>query len=339
MLGGKRAGVIALAIGALFGGEAFAASSSARLTYVRGRGTESCPNESAFRDAVKARLGYDPFFPAAKDAIVVTLDKKSGAFVGRIQQVDEHGNLRGEKTVSSKSRECGELVKTAALAVSLAIDDLAITSPSAPSGPTAPESESHAQATPVTAPPPEAVPAYSPPETVVQPVPSPASPVRIDLSAGAQATFALAADAAGGVRLGIDATWRWLRIGLEDATDFAATTALARGEGSLRASLTTSSAHACIAGDVPYLCLAVEAGVFESGATGLARNNSGSRFFLASAIRGGVRFSLGTVFFVGLNADAVAPVRAYEVTVDGKPVFSSPILGFRAGSVVGATIF
>jgi hypothetical protein len=39
------------------------ATPSARLVYSRGHGAESCPDEHALREAVAARVGYDPFFP------------------------------------------------------------------------------------------------------------------------------------------------------------------------------------------------------------------------------------------------------------------------------------
>src|SRR4051812_40160467 len=44
---------------------------AARLVYARAPGTESCADEATLRRAVAARVGYDPFFPFAKQTVVV----------------------------------------------------------------------------------------------------------------------------------------------------------------------------------------------------------------------------------------------------------------------------
>lgn len=51
------------------------ASPSARLLYVRNVGAEGCPDESALRKSVAARLGYDPFFPWATTTVLATIDR------------------------------------------------------------------------------------------------------------------------------------------------------------------------------------------------------------------------------------------------------------------------
>ncbi len=57
---------------ALFSWSTARAAASSRLVYGRGPGTENCPNEAVFRQAVVARVGYDPFFPWAELTVVAT---------------------------------------------------------------------------------------------------------------------------------------------------------------------------------------------------------------------------------------------------------------------------
>ena len=59
------------ALGTLLAWEGAAhASTTARLVYLRGMDTVSCPGEGKLRDAVAARLGYDPFTPLCRMAAV-----------------------------------------------------------------------------------------------------------------------------------------------------------------------------------------------------------------------------------------------------------------------------
>ena len=95
------------------------ASPSARLVYVRGPSAAACPDEAAFRSAVAQRVGYDPFFPWAKIAVVVEVVADGPAFTAHLVLVDDHGLSRGIRELHSGPRGCEGLVDTAALAVSI----------------------------------------------------------------------------------------------------------------------------------------------------------------------------------------------------------------------------
>lgn len=105
------------------------ATPSAKLTYVRGPGAEACPDESELRRAVAARLGYDPFFPTAPQAIVAQIHARARpdgrrGYRGDVQIVNEHGIVRGERALETKSEDCAEMVRALALGISIAVDDL-----------------------------------------------------------------------------------------------------------------------------------------------------------------------------------------------------------------------
>jgi hypothetical protein len=100
-------------------------SRRARLVYIRGAGTEACPEEAELRDAVAARLGYDPFSTWAEDTLFVELAKdKDEGFVSRVKLVDVQSVVRGERELHAKN-DCKDLVPTMALTISIAIDPLA----------------------------------------------------------------------------------------------------------------------------------------------------------------------------------------------------------------------
>jgi len=69
-------------------------------------------------------VGYDPFFPWAKQTIVVQVWREHQRLRARVQLVDGEGTSRGtrELTASSDSADCAELFDATALAISIALD-------------------------------------------------------------------------------------------------------------------------------------------------------------------------------------------------------------------------
>jgi len=118
-----RSLLIALSVAVISFAEGTASAglpSSARLIYVRGKGAEACPDEAAFRRFVSSRVGYDPFFPWALRTIVAQIDVSVDGFRGRLQLVDEHADLSGEKLIVEQ--DCSEVAHSLALSASLAIE-------------------------------------------------------------------------------------------------------------------------------------------------------------------------------------------------------------------------
>jgi hypothetical protein len=101
------------------------ASPAARLVYARSPEAATCPDETALRAAVAARFGYDPFFPWARQTVVVQVARPHGKLVARVQLVDERGMAQGTREIASARRDCAELFDATALAISIALDILA----------------------------------------------------------------------------------------------------------------------------------------------------------------------------------------------------------------------
>jgi hypothetical protein len=144
------------------------ANPSARLVYVRGPGADLCPNEEAVRKAVATRLGYDPFFLSAPTTIFVEASRDGDHFAAVVKLVDDQGVERGTRHLQSHTRDCGDLIGTLALTISLVVDpvSLAIT----PAPPAVDAASTTAPPTPLaTAPVPSSSPATPPPPMVAPP--------------------------------------------------------------------------------------------------------------------------------------------------------------------------
>jgi hypothetical protein len=179
------------------------ASPSARLVYSRSADAASCPDEVALRSAVAARVGYDPFFPSAKRAILASTTRRGRDFVASVELVDEDGIAHGARGLHVDG-DCGGLIDAAALAI--AIDPTLLERPTpAPSPPpknvhppqdALPIPPTAASATP---PPPAA-----PPATVVAPT---RRSIAFDASGGVAVSAGVAPREALGARVDTYVYW------------------------------------------------------------------------------------------------------------------------------------
>lgn len=97
-----------------------------RLDYARSEHAARCPDADVLKAAVAKRLGYDLFFPAARQTISVEItDDKSGALHARMRLVNDQGIIVGSRELSEPSGNCDELVASLALAISIALDPTA----------------------------------------------------------------------------------------------------------------------------------------------------------------------------------------------------------------------
>jgi hypothetical protein len=112
-------------VGALLFAGAVEAAVGSRLVYGRAPGITLCPDESELRAAVRARLGYDPFFPWADQTIVVHLaSRPNRRLSGKVYLVDSQGRASPEREFTTTADECSELVLALALAIVITLDPL-----------------------------------------------------------------------------------------------------------------------------------------------------------------------------------------------------------------------
>jgi hypothetical protein len=92
------------------------------LRYERTAAASSCADEPGMRDAVAARLGYDPFVEGAGDRVTIAFDRRAGEWHARVELEDAAHTKKGSRALASHEKTCDELVSAVSLAVALAID-------------------------------------------------------------------------------------------------------------------------------------------------------------------------------------------------------------------------
>ncbi len=95
---------------------------SVRLEYARAAGAERCPDEEDFRGAVRARIGRDPFEPAAGPVLRVEIARRDGGLTASVRVESSSGQLLGTRLLRSRGGDCHEIIQSTTLAVSMALD-------------------------------------------------------------------------------------------------------------------------------------------------------------------------------------------------------------------------
>ncbi|MGQ0506916.1 MAG: hypothetical protein ACT4TC_16520 [Myxococcaceae bacterium] len=207
--------------------QAWAGTSSVRLSYERGAGAEGCPDEQHLKDAVAARLGYDPFAEWGDRTVQAKVESKNGVErVGTVHMLASDGKVLGSLKRSSKATDCSELAAAMELAITIAIDPLVLSRPEPPPPPPPPPAKPEVEARPP--PPPNlgevrTVEAEAPP-----PVPTRRIPTEISVLAG-PIVFTGAPRIGVGLNLGLELKWEQFSLGLEGRADLPAGTDVGRG--------------------------------------------------------------------------------------------------------------
>lgn len=312
-----------------------------RLEYARSEAAASCPDRTALKAAVRSRLGYDPFFPAARQTVVVEIIDSGRALVARMRLVDEQGMIVGSRELREKRGQCEELVAALSLAISIALD------PSAALGPRPTETvkANPAESTETA----EAASADPAPEaeskSVAQEHPQKTTEPRADrgqTSLLAQERLRLAARAAlfadlgsapalaFGYRAGLDLQRSRVRIAAEFSQQFPASKELSEGKRA-HASLLAGTLAPCFASDTLAGCGLVSVGALRSRGENVENPQSQSTFYAAL----GARFEFTPLLFGKLRLltqiDAMKPVTPISLRVAGAEVWQTPVLTFSAG--------
>lgn len=80
-----------------------------------------CPSESALRQAVAMRLGYDPFVASADRTVVVRITQTSTGIAATVEMRASTGESLGRRDLEDTGR-CADLADVLVLAVSIAVD-------------------------------------------------------------------------------------------------------------------------------------------------------------------------------------------------------------------------
>ena len=315
----RRVVAAGCALGVTLGwaGESGASTTTARLVYLRGAGTESCPDEGELRDAVAARLGYDPFTPSSFETLFTEVDKDATGFVARVKLVSHDNTVRGARTLKTTGA-CSDLMASLALTISIAIDPMAGTRKGPPEGlppgerpvevgPSSPRGEEPIEETPGGS-------APSPPAP-------PTSPrVVFAIGGGPVGSIGYAPAPALGLAIFGRARIGDLSLALEGRADLPSSTDVSGG-GRVRSSLLMASLLPCGHTGVLFGCARGSIGRLQADGVDISDPGSSGAIWAAMGVRAGAEIPLGRVFALRIAADGDALLTRYALRIGGATRF------------------
>jgi hypothetical protein len=307
---------------------------SSRFVYVRGEGAESCPDEPAVRKAVAARLGYDPFFPAADKTIVAQIVRDGDGLGGRVQLVDQQGMVKGLREFKTAPGDCAELVAAMSLAISIAIDPTLQTEAPAPVKPSREREPEEA---------PQPVPQV---DRVEPPSPSaaPGPPSRRQREALEVRPALLATTSVGiapgvpiGLALSVGVRQKNVSVALEGRRDFPSST-LAPGRGTVSASLWVGTIAPCVHSSALFVCAVGSIGSLRGEGVNVRTPHVDHGLYAAAGGRGGLEVPLQGPLFLRMELDFLATLARVELEVDGAPAWTAPAYSAVLGAGLAGRI-
>jgi hypothetical protein len=316
------------------------ASPSARLVYVREGTATSCPDEASLRQAVKARIGYDPFFPWAYTTVVVEIGGEKRSFTATLRLADGTGVSRGARTLSSVG-PCAGLIDTVALAISIALE--ASVPPSAgpddapaeaPRNPPKPPPEPDPPLVPIA---PSAAP---PPPSSAAELPSVPRkrPPAIHSAVGLDALVAVLGSVAPALDL-----WTSARIGVGsfhlDVWAIEPIAAHGPKGGGANVTLFAATVAPCLHASVFFVCAEGTTGWVHAAGTNLRDPRSGSAAFAAVGPRVGLEVPLGQSLSLRVRADLLVDVLGASVGVNDAAAWSVTAAAHLSGLAGGGLAY
>ena len=300
-----------------------------QLRYARDAGDASCPDEAALRAQVVERLGYDPFRDDAPTAIVATIRRGPTGRRAETRLYDGAGRELGVRQLSSPHDDCVEIASAMALAISVAIDQIALarsiaTVPAAAATPPQPP-----PAPPL--PPPPATPRTA--TTAPAPRPQPASAFRdlgLDAQLGVLATTGFGPGPTCGATLGVRVSHGALSIAIAARVDLPQ--AVAFRDGIVVALPIAGDIEPCLRLGRVALCLLGTFGVRRAWASGYAAANLVlDSPLVAFGARLGWEHPIGGRFALRWRADAQLVTSQLALWIDGEVAWRSPPLTASVG--------
>lgn len=353
-MAGVASSRVALALGAWAalaagGADARAAPQTfVALEYEVAPEARECPDAEAFRASVARQLHYDPFRPTADRRVVVRIIRKEAGFDGQIRWADADGQSKGDRRLSSKRPDCGEIAAGLAFSVVVQIQLLTTLAPPAPLPP------DPAAPPPAPAPPPAAAPQTPSADVSPAPVaPSTSSEVappadvgfvplasRLTWSAGLGPALALgvASEPIGLARIFVSG--RVTRLSLELAIDAAWPAAHREVDGSgFSLDRFATGAAACGHARAFAACVTATFGVLRARGAGIDAPAAPSGLFSQVGARAVATIDLGGRYFAAAHLDGLVMVSSWTVTLNGMPAWTTPRVGGAIGADFGARFF
>jgi hypothetical protein len=311
------------------------AAPTARLVYSRTSDAASCPDESALRQAVASRVGYDAFFPWAPRTVVVTVVRREAVFVASVDLVDEGGIDHGAHELHTQGA-CSDLLDAVALAVAIAINPRnALATPGAKVDSAPPASEPPAPAI------------VSPPVPIPTPEPSPSAqpaPQAPDVPAARSTRRRLAFEASigGGLALGMTPApalngtlgvalrVSWFSVGLEGLIDTPESAKATAGSGQVSSWPLIFALVPCGSFGPVFGCAVAQAGSLQSSAEG---PGTFSKHSVWGAVGGrvGAMLPVARPLFLRFRADLLGDISSSNLVLNGRSAWTAPVVAGTLG--------
>jgi hypothetical protein len=297
----------------------------AHLTYGPDANVERCPTERELRDAVAARIGYDPFDAAPGAAaepreVIVLVHKRGGGIVGSLELRGPHP---GQRELASPRGDCRELLDSFAVAIAIGLDPSSLTRPPGDPPPPAPAQPS--------VPPVVIEPPVKPAE---RPSPPPASePIDVRLGGGPMVAFGELPAPAPGLAVSVGLRWRWLEPTLEGVATLPATQI--SDAGTVKASLLAVAVLPCGHAGLAFGCVGVTIGTLRGEGEGSGSPLHGSELYAAASVRGGAELAVTRSIWIRGYVEAVAPLTRITLQLAAQDVWRMPSVAARVGAAAG----
>ena len=314
MVGRVRAVLVAIAVLSCVAGRAAAKGPpTVRLTYERSATAADCPDKEIVLDAVRARLGFDPFREPAEIAIRASVARTDGVLSATLLLSGEPSES-AERRLVSRLADCSELAAAMELALSIAIDPL--------SGSRAPTPRTPAPVTVVISQP--------PPPSPPPPSREPGTPKFLFATGGAAGSLGSALSPSLGFLAGFGlASERW-SVAIEGRADLP-TSRQVEG-GSIRLSVLAGTLAPCVHRRPFGGCLLATAIALRgSGHDGLTEAQQLTTTVVALGARAVLELPRAGSFAVRAYADVLGPLTRTTLKVGTEPVWTTPALSVTLG--------
>jgi hypothetical protein len=306
------------------------ASASAHLVYVRDPTAAACPDEGSLRQAVKQRVGYDPFFPWAKTLVVVEVTGEEQSFVAQLRLVDETGLSRGVRELRSGASGCRGLIDATALAISIALEMNAFESPE-PAPTSSPEPPPPPAPTPVPPSAPSPLPGAAEPADVDHVLTPPSNALRAVMGVDAVAAIGAAPVVSPGMDLWVAARWAVASLGLDVQGDTPSASVRGEGGGQARVLFFAATIAPCAEAGPAFACALGSLGWLHATGADLAHPASGAAFVPAAGLRTGLQVAIARSLTLRVRGDVLANLALPSVSLNGATAWTLP----QVSGVVG----
>jgi len=277
-------------------GTAEARSRPVQLCYLLREGAANCPDATSLKQAVTARLGFDPWQSRAGRRMEVEVELTRGGLRAQMQLWEE-GRVLGRRVLKASKNDCKELGAVMALAISIAIDPQSASRHLSRAGPETPAAASRGVAH-------SSARARRGPQLSAPPT----RPTGPQLTVGLGGLVALGTapgPAAGGLELQVGLRWSSWSAAVDGRFDFPAFADLPVGR--ISALLGGGSLVGCGHYRMLFGCGVLTVAALRGAGHELLAARSVTFPYLAAGVRGGAEIPVVSRWSLRAHAELVAP--------------------------------